>query len=730
MNKILNINLGGYALTIDDDAYEYLQAYLESIRRRFSESEGRDEILADIEGRLGEILTESLGARTIVMLPDVEAAVSVMGKPEDFGDETTETTQQSKQRSSGSSSSKQSGVKHGKRLFRDEEDAVVAGICSGLSAYFGITDPVWMRLLFVVLAFVSFGFWVPAYALLWILVPPAKSAADRLAMRGEPVNVDNIAREIEDSFERLGNRMNEFGASAKKGTSPGAAAMNRGVNAIGTIFGFMLRFIAKFGVLIIMLVGFALFIALAVSWVAGIWSLVAAAPYIDYFSPYSNATTWLGFTNLFFLLGIPIVTLVLVFARVLFKVSTPGWLRGSLGVFWGINLVSFIFLVAAAAKEYRNTGTVTSNVDLSGVRSDTLRVEGIRLTGDSDYEDLWFNPENDGVRIGENNLEVSGPIEVRVRTSSSGAFRCVQTVKAQGTSSLNAQENASEARFTVSTEGNTLRIPTSYSIPRGKKWRVQRIRIDIEVPEGKSIVFDENIYGYSAADLDDYADENDENYISHEPERMFRMTADGLICTNCPELGDRNYRSNRNYEKFIFEGGIQGEIRQGNNFRVEIEGFETDKNNIQKIQSGDKITFTTNGKKLNGPVHVLIETPTFTSLHADNSGEIVIRGFDEGEASITAKGSSIIKAYIDSRSLDINLSGNAALDLTGKGDEMDVNLTDASVLESTNWRANRGEIYTSESAKARVFLKDQVLVVSTGTSSVRVDGGAEVRNKE
>ncbi len=59
MNKILNINLGGYALTIDDDAYEYLTLYLDSIRRRFSESEGRDEIVSDIEARLGELITQA-----------------------------------------------------------------------------------------------------------------------------------------------------------------------------------------------------------------------------------------------------------------------------------------------------------------------------------------------------------------------------------------------------------------------------------------------------------------------------------------------------------------------------------------------------------------------------------------------------------------------------------------------------------------------------------------------
>lgn len=726
MNKILNINLGGYALTIDDDAYEYLQAYLESIRRRFSESEGRDEIVADIEARLGEILTETLGNRTIVMLPDVESAVTVMGKPEDFGSDPVDARQHST-KSSGKTYT--SGIKPGKRLFRDEEDAVVAGVCSGLSAYFGIADPVWMRLLFVVLAFASFGFWLPAYVLLWILVQPAKTAADRLAMRGEPVNVDNIAREIEDTFERLGTRMNEFGADAKqKGTSPGANAMNKGVNAVGTIFGFMLRFIAKFGVFIVMLVGFALFIALAVSWVAGIWSLMVAAPYVDYFSPYSSSLTWLGFSNIFFLLGIPIVTLCLVFARVLFKVRAPAWLRTGLGIVWGISLFSFISLVGAAAREYRHSGSVTSDIDLSGIRSDTLRVEGFREINPSDYEEFWFNQDNEGVRMGDNSMEVSGPIEVRVRKSDTNQFRCTQIIRAQGTSNIEAQENAGQIQYMASTSGNILRVPTAYSISKGRKWRVQRIRLNIEVPEGKSIVFDEKIYRYSASDLDNYAQSNRKNYISHEPDRVFRMTADGLICTNCPELGDRNYRSDRSYEKFIIEDKISAEIRQGDEFRVEIEGSNADKDKIQKIQSGDKITFTTNGKKLDGPVHVLIQTHNFTSLHADNTGEIVIRGFDEGQASITAKGSSVIKAYIDSRSLNIALSGNATLDLTGKGDELDVNLTDTAVLESTNWRADSGEIYASESARARVFVKNRVLVVSTGSSTVKVDGGAEIRN--
>lgn len=208
MNKVLNINLGGYALTIDDDAYEYLSSYLDNLRRRFSESEGRDEILRDIESRLGELISGSMGNRTIVMLPDVEAAIGIMGKPEDFGAEPIETrrTANAGKKSGGS-------IRTGRRLFRDEEDKVVSGVCSGLAAYFGIADPVWVRLVFVLLTFLSAGFWIPAYFLLLILVPPAKTAADRLAMRGEKINVDNIAREIEEGFDRLGN---EFSGKKKR----------------------------------------------------------------------------------------------------------------------------------------------------------------------------------------------------------------------------------------------------------------------------------------------------------------------------------------------------------------------------------------------------------------------------------------------------------------------------------------------------------------------------------
>jgi phage shock protein PspC (stress-responsive transcriptional regulator) len=723
MNKILNINLGGYALTIDDDAYEYLQAYLESIRRRFRESEGRDEILSDIEARLGELISQSMGGRSIVMLPDVEAAASVMGKPEDFGEETNaNTTHQGHSRTGaqGKTPSGGSSIRTGKRLFRDEEDSVVGGVCSGLAAYFGIADPVWMRIIFVLLSFASFGFWMPAYVLLWILVPPAKTAADRLAMRGEPANVDNIAREIEEGFERLSKKVNEYGSDGGKSANH---AVNTGVNALGQMFGFMLRFIGKFGVLILFLIGIALLIALGLSWVAGIWSLFVAAPYMEYFSPYSNGMTWFGLANAFFLLAVPALGLCLMFAKVLFRTKTPAWLGRGLTLFWVLNVISAFALASFVARDYRHSGTVTTDVDLSGLRSDTLRVEGLREVFNQEFDDFLFDEE--GIRIGNNRMEINGPLEIRVRRSNTGQFRCTQIVKAQGPSNLKAQENASQVDFLTQMAGNTLRVPTAYSIEKGKKWRLQRIRINIEVPEGKYIVFDEKIYKYAGADLDDYADGNGDYYISHEAERMFQMSGDGLRCVNCPTVGDRDYRGGRRYENFILEGDFSTEIREGKNFRVEIEGPADLRNAIQKIESGDNITFTTNGKPTNGSVRILITAPVFTSLYADKSSNVTIRGFDEGIASISAKEDSRIRAFLDvSERLSITLSGKANLELSGKGGDLEATLSGDAQLEASNWRAKDAEVYASDNAKARVYARSDAQVNSTGNSAVKVDGNA------
>ncbi len=216
MNKVFNVNLGGYPFTIDEDAYQQLDDYLTAIHGHFRASEGYEEITGDIEGRMAELFQESLEGRTIVTLKDVENAIAVMGTPEEFGADPIEERPKSK-KTKTKSKVIGAGIKTGKRLFRNPEDEMVAGVCSGIAAYFGIQDPLWIRLLFVLIT-LSGGFGIPAYLILWAIVPKAETSGDRLAMRGEPINVNNIAKTIEDELEDLSDKFSDFGEgfSSKK----------------------------------------------------------------------------------------------------------------------------------------------------------------------------------------------------------------------------------------------------------------------------------------------------------------------------------------------------------------------------------------------------------------------------------------------------------------------------------------------------------------------------------
>jgi phage shock protein PspC (stress-responsive transcriptional regulator) len=210
MNKVFNINLGGFPFTIDEDAYEHLSGYLQTIHNHFRQSEGYEEITADIEARMAELFHEKLEGRPIVTFNDVKNVIAIMGTPEDFGAEPLE----SEAPKFSSSSKRKWKIKTGKRLFRNPEEEVIGGVCSGISAYFGIQDPLWVRLAFIVLA-VTGGFAIPLYIILWAILPKAESTSERLAMRGETANVSNISKIIQEEFEHVSKKVSELGDELK-----------------------------------------------------------------------------------------------------------------------------------------------------------------------------------------------------------------------------------------------------------------------------------------------------------------------------------------------------------------------------------------------------------------------------------------------------------------------------------------------------------------------------------
>lgn len=167
MKKIININLSGRVIPIEDSAYQLLQEYIESLRRYFAHEEGRDEIIGDIESRVAELMSEQLrkGA-THITDADVNDIVGTIGRPEDF-DATEEGTETNKQ-NAGSSYSADS--RSAKRMYRNTSDKFLGGVCSGIANYLNI-DPAIIRILFAIIALGGFGVGVVAYILLWIFLP-------------------------------------------------------------------------------------------------------------------------------------------------------------------------------------------------------------------------------------------------------------------------------------------------------------------------------------------------------------------------------------------------------------------------------------------------------------------------------------------------------------------------------------------------------------------------------
>ncbi len=268
MNKVVNINLNGIIISIDEVAYEQLKQYIDALHKHFSGTEGSAEIISDIETRIAELLQLKLTDNYTVILPkDVADVIAVMGNPWQMEGE--EETQSSTQSSSQNNTQNTvvpkklkrdphnkviSGVCGGlgnflnidpiiaragflisffvfgsglllylilwvimpeatpnelpqfsgtssRKLFRNTDDKMIGGVCSGIGSYLGVSEVV-MRVVFII-SFFAFGTGLLAYVILWLIIPEAKTATEKLQMRGSNIDINNIEREFRNATSNL-----------------------------------------------------------------------------------------------------------------------------------------------------------------------------------------------------------------------------------------------------------------------------------------------------------------------------------------------------------------------------------------------------------------------------------------------------------------------------------------------------------------------------------------------
>src|ERR1044071_6490245 len=171
MKKIININLSGRVIPIEDSAYEKLQVYIESLRRYFANEEGRDEIINDIESRIAELMSEKIRKGSAAITDeDVNEIIASMGRPEDFDAEAAETASATSTQNTQQEYSSAQTKRRRRRLYRDSSDKFIGGVCSGIANYLN-TDPAIVRILFAIITFGGFGLGFLVYILLWMFLP-------------------------------------------------------------------------------------------------------------------------------------------------------------------------------------------------------------------------------------------------------------------------------------------------------------------------------------------------------------------------------------------------------------------------------------------------------------------------------------------------------------------------------------------------------------------------------
>ena len=218
MQRILQINIAGRVLPIEEDAYTILKEYINTLERQFRGDDGR-EIIEDIENRIAELFSIRLqGGSPAIDRNDVQKVIDTLGTASDLHDgPATGSSQGYQQYTANAGGARYQGRSYrhsGDRLLRDPYDKVIGGVCSGIAHYFDI-DPVIIRLVMVVL-FLSAGIGFLAYIIAWMVIPAARSREELYNMNnGNPVTFHDISRNVELELQDLKRRGEQMSRELK-----------------------------------------------------------------------------------------------------------------------------------------------------------------------------------------------------------------------------------------------------------------------------------------------------------------------------------------------------------------------------------------------------------------------------------------------------------------------------------------------------------------------------------
>ncbi|MFH4964066.1 PspC domain-containing protein [Gaetbulibacter sp. M235] len=597
MNKTVNVNLAGIFFHIDEDAYLKLQRYLEAIKRSFTDSQGRSEIISDIEARIAELFSERVkNDKQVIGIKEVDEVISIMGQPEDYlvDDEIFEDEPQPTQKRKSAPS---------KKLFRDTDNSYIGGVASGLGHYLGI-DAVWIRLIWLLLAIGSGGTFIFIYILFWVLVPEAVTTADKLTMTGEPVNISNIEKKIKDGFDTVSETVSDVAKNVSDSVSGAAKNVSNAAkkvdlkkqgnniksssktffDTIGDIIMFFFTVFAKFIGIILMITGAAALIALII----GLFSVgvtnVIHIPGLDMIDIVNAGNTPIWFVSLlaFFAVGIPFFFLFYLGLKILINnlKSIGNIAKFTLLGVWVLSIICLIVVGIRQASEHAFNERVIEKQEFYIAPNDTLKV---KMVNNDTYGSPYRNHQSFKFAHDENGERIiySSDIEIIVKsTTDSLAFLNIEK-SADGRDYSSAIERAKNINYHFKIKEDEILLDNYLSTDIKNKFSDQEITAILYLPENVIVNFNNNTKNFL-----NYRTYDGNIVSSSQTNHFLKIKTDEVECLDCPLDVDADLQDGDDGIK-INEEGIK--------IKVDSSSLRIDKNGLKANSSDVKVNIDSNG---------------------------------------------------------------------------------------------------------------------------------------
>jgi phage shock protein PspC (stress-responsive transcriptional regulator) len=528
MNKTIIININGIIFHIEEDAYDILKNYITGIKKHFAGTDDSLEITTDIENRIAEMFAELLkkDGKQVIVIADVTAVILQMGTIEDFSVEENEpaftsgTTAHATER----------------RLFRDADDHLIGGVAAGISNYFDI-QPVWVRLAFVVTTFLGGG-GLLVYIILWLIIPRANTRAEKMAMKGEKVDLQGFKRSFEEELKNVRQSLSNANREAKP-------ILYKFRDFIGEFFLLLKRFFNGGGKVLLRLIAIAIcvicaFIIIGLAIAITVFS-ANQSMFVHGFSPF-NIVNY-EFSNVLYVCGflvcaVPLFGLILFTIRIVFSKYLLGRSIGFILLIGWIAAASTVaYYTTKIAGDFREEASFSQSIDLQKPLNQHyfLKINTSKLLTKEDSATLGIKKNDFANRIivnmnDESNTDLS-PENVRLYIDKSeGAFPImVKSFHAKGPDYRNALLNARNTSYNFLQQDSVILFDRKLYPVKRALWRDQKIDLNLKIPVNSTITIDQSL-NFILRDVDFYECANDDDGNWKHRLATFKMTETGLVC--------------------------------------------------------------------------------------------------------------------------------------------------------------------------------------------------------